>query len=56
MSGLWILLGISIGAALAWIVVVKLWENALRRRGKLAWANARAAPDAVVTSVDDITK
>ena len=61
-AGLWILLGIAIGAALAWIVIVKLWEDGLRRRGRLAWANAQAEAagagqlDLDATLVDDSTK
>lgn len=52
-SGLWILLGISIGVALAWILVVKLWEDAQRRRGKLAWANAQATKAVDAMPKDD---
>lgn len=33
MAGLWVLLGISIGAALVWLCIVKLWESSQKKRG-----------------------
>ena len=48
---LWILLAISIGAVLLWILIVKLYESAMARRHP--HLGSAAAPAAVLTGTED---